>query len=626
MGERAYEQRYPPISAYALLSDCHSSALVSREGSIDWCCIQRFDGNPIFSRILDWERGGYFRVAPCGISASTRQYKPGTNILITRFETETGAITVTDLLPVRRSRPDGSGTVRPHEYDQIIRIVEGVEGEVDVEVRFAPRFDFGLTIPRVEIVDERLAVTFGGPDALIYQSEWPIRRTQGHECISVARIVKGERRRLIVSYTQPHELAPRTFERDEIDRRFEDTCEFWEEWSNRCAYEGPYREQVLRSALVLKGLTHSDTGAIIAAPTTSLPEEIGGVRNWDYRYTWLRDSAWILESLFGLGYREEADAFRRFIWRTTAGRADDLQLMYGIGGERLLPEVRLNHMDGYRGSRPVRIGNEASKQFQLDIPGEMLDLAWLFHKYGGVIDLGFWEFLVGIVEFVEKNWTRPDSSLWEVRGAPRHFVHSKVMCWVAVDRAVQLARTTGFPAPVAHWKALKNQIRHRIEQEGVHPDKGFFVQSFGGQAVDAAGLMLPLEGFVAPDDPRVRATVREIETRLVQDGLVKRYLTDDGLPGEEGFFLICSFWLVENYAVLGETDRAIELFEHLLGFANDVGLLAEEVDGVTGGLLGNFPQGFSHLGLISAASTLAARSRGEAPLSVHSTAKRNSAA
>src|SRR5690606_28856973 len=537
----------------------------------------------------------------------TRSYLPGTNVLQTRFETEGGVLVLTDCLPVRRQPEGASGgedTVRPHPYHQVLRFVTCEAGEVSVGVTFVPRFDYGLTIPRFEPVSDHLGLVFGGADALLFQSEIPILHCDEHACRYEGRLRQGDRARLVVTYGLPHELRPHTFSAEEVEQRLAATRDFWEKWTSRCTYEGPYRDAVVRSALVLKALTNAPTGALVAAPTTSLPEEIGGVRNWDYRYTWLRDASLALQALFELGYVEEAAGFHEYLWRTTAGRAEDLQIMYGLGGERLLPEVALDHLDGYRGSRPVRIGNAASEQFQLDIPGEMLELAWEHHQHGGAIEPGFWRFLTGIVAFVADNWARPDSGLWEVRGERLHFVHSKVMCWVAVDRAIRLARARGAPAPLAAWERLRGAIRRRVEEEGVDPDTGAFVRSFGTRVLDASCLLIPIVGFLPPRDARVRATIEQIERRLVKDGLVHRYRTDDGLPGGEGAFLICSLWLVECLALAGEVERARERFEHLLGFANDVGLLSEEVDPASGALLGNFPQGFSHLGLIEAAATL----------------------
>jgi GH15 family glucan-1,4-alpha-glucosidase len=376
---------------------------------------------------------------------------------------------------------------------------------------------------------------------------------------------------------------------------------FWSNWAERCRYAGPYRDQVVRSALVLKGLTNAPTGAFVAAPTTSLPEVIGGERNWDYRFTWLRDSALALNALFMLGFREEAHEFMGWIRRTAAGRAADLQSMYGIGGERMLTEVELDWVEGYRASRPVRIGNRAVGQLQLDTYGELLDTAWLYHRHGGEIDRRLWTFLAGVVDVVEERWEQPDEGIWEVRSARQHWVSSKLFCWVAVDRAIRLAEDLELPADLVRWRALRRRIRRLILTRGVDDRTGAFKRCLDSNEADAAALLVPLVKFLSPDDPRVRATIARVEKELTSDGLVYRHRTEDGFAGKEGAFLICSFWLVDNLALVGRDAEARDLFERLLTYGNDLGLLSEEADPETGQLLGNFPQAFSHLGLIGAA-------------------------
>jgi GH15 family glucan-1,4-alpha-glucosidase len=603
---------YPPISDYALLSDCHSAALVSRQGSIDWCCFHRFDARPVFARLLDWDRGGYVRLAPVGHHTVSRRYLPGTNVVETRFEAEGGVVVLTDCLPVRSGEDDKSGQVL-HPYHQLLRLVRGEAGEVEVALEFHPRFDYGLTVPRLELHGDRLGVVFGGADGLVLQSSFPLEQSELCGCDSRVSLRAGDQAFVAITYAAPHELRAPPLEAEEARRRVQATIEYWEEWSGRCRYDGPYRDAVVRSALVLKGLTNDPTGSIVAAPTTSLPETIGGVRNWDYRYAWLRDAALNLYALFRLGYTEEAHAFMAWLRRTTAGRADQLQPLYGVAGERLVPEVELVGLDGYRGSRPVWVGNAASGQLQLDVYGELLDTAWLYHRYGGDIDPLFWDFLCAVVDVVEARWQEPDEGIWELRDERRHFVSSKAMAWVAVDRAVKLAEARRLPADVARWRRLRHRIRDRIDQHGVDATTGAFVRSFGSGALDASALLLPLTRFVRPDDPRVRATVERIERELSSNGLVYRYTGDDGLPGEEGAFLICSFWLIDNLALLGETDRAQVLFERLLRCANDVGLLGEEIDPDTDECLGNFPQAFSHVGLIGAALNLLQAQRAERP-------------
>lgn len=594
---------YPPLSDYALLSDCHSAALVSRDGSVDWCCFHRFDARPVFARLLDWEKGGHFRIAPKGPYTVARRYLPGTNVLETRFQAPRGVLVLVDAMPVRPTS-DHSPPEGVHPFHQLIRLVRCEAGEVEVAVEFNPRFEYGLTRPRLEKRAENLAVVYGGPDALVLESSLPLVQTDLCGCGASAVLSEGEEAYVILTYSIPHELRPRLFGADWARRRVSMTGAFWRNWSDRCTYEGPYAEAIQRSALVVKALTNAPSGAIVAAPTTSLPEDVGGARNWDYRYSWLRDAALDLYALFRLGYSEEAHAFMEWVMRTTAGRPEDLQPVYGVGGERLLPENELEGLEGYKGSRPVRVGNGAYRQLQLDVYGELLDTAWLYHRHGGRIDPGFWEFLCGAVDVVERRWTEPDEGIWEVRGGPRHFVYSKVMAWVAVDRAIKLARARRLPAHLERWKTLRKQIRARIETEGVDAETGSFLQAFGSRSADAANLLVPLVRFLPPDDPRVRATLELTEKELLVDGLVYRYRGADGLPGGEGAFVICSFWLVDNLAQTGEVERARELFERLIGYANDVGLLSEQIDPATGDLLGNFPQAFSHVGLIGAAANI----------------------
>jgi GH15 family glucan-1,4-alpha-glucosidase len=595
---------YSPISAYALISDCHSSALVSVDGSIDWCCFDRFDARPVFARLLDWSRGGHFRICPDLPYRSSRRYLPRTNVLETRFETETGVLSVTDCFAVREtSEADEAEAVDP--YRQLIRIIACESGEVPWRVEFNPRFDYGLTIPQLRGIDKGLAQVCGGADALVVQTDLEIQRTGTGSSEAFGLLRAGERAHGAVTYAPAHKLNPVRIDANEIERRLEVTLRFWTEWSERCTHEGPHREAVLRSALVLKGLTNAPTGALVAAPTTSLPERFGGVRNWDYRYTWLRDSAFMLYALFSLGYRDEASAFMRWLERTTAGRAEDLQVLYGVGGERLIPEHELTDLHGYRGSSPVRIGNAATTQFQLDIYGAVVDTAWLYIREGGELSPGEWEFVTRLLAYVQQHWAERDEGIWEVRGPRRHFVYSKVMAWVAVDRALRLARRLELAAPMEEWKQVRKTIRQRIDTEGVDPDTGAFVQAFGDSALDASALLIPEVHYVRHDDPRVRSTLDAIERELCVDGLVYRYRnTDDGLTGGEGAFVICSFWLVDNLIFTGQVERARERFETLLGRANDVGLLAEQIDPRSGAQLGNFPQAFSHMGLINSAVQL----------------------
>jgi alpha,alpha-trehalase len=598
---------YPPIADYALLSDCHSGALVSKDGSIDWCTFHRLEARPVFARILDWAKAGFYRIAPLDDEyESTRRYLPGTNVLQTTFRTPSGTLVLTDFFAFRMPAA-GEDSHSAHPDHQLIRLARCTEGEVAVKVKLVPRFDYGLTTPRLETLADDLVVVYGGADALVLQSELPFGDAERSAAEGNRTLQAGEEAFVVLTYQLPHELEPYRLTRTEVQAKLEETTSTWASWAERCTYEGPYREQVLRSALVLKALTNGPTGSIVAAATTSLPEEIGGERNWDYRFCWLRDSALTLNALFALGFVGEAHAYMAWLRRTTAGRAGELQIMYGVGGERLLPEVELDWLEGYRGSRPVRIGNGAYDQFQLDVFGELLDTVWVYRQHGGEIDDTFWEFLGRVAGAVIDRWREPDQGIWEIRGDPRHFTYSKVMAWVALDRVVRIAELDRREGALDEWRANRDELRGLIEREGVDPQTGAFLQSFGdGGKLDASNLMIPIVGFVAHDDRRARATFERTVSELSADGFVYRYVTDgvDGLSGEEATFAICSFWLVECLARAGEGERARELFERLLGFCNDVGLLAEEIDPHSGELIGNFPQAFSHVGLIQAAIAL----------------------
>ena len=590
---------YPPISDYALLSDCHSGALVSRDGSIDWCAFHRFEARPVFARLLDWEQGGFFQIAPTDDYDAVRSYVPNTNVLETRFQTSGGVVALTDGLVVR--------VEEGHPDHRLVRRLQCESGEVELRLRFAPRFDYGLTDPRIELVEEGLVIAYGGPDALVLQAEGTLDVPDSSTCETVRTLKGGDDVLIALTWCLPQELKAVRVPREQILGELDGTIGYWRAWSERCGYDGPYREEVLRSGLVLKGLTNSPSGAIVAAATTSLPEKIGGERNWDYRYSWIRDSALTINALFMLGYTEEARDYVTWLKRTTAGSPKSLQIMYGAGGERFLPEVELEHLDGYRGSKPVRVGNDAARQFQLDVYGEMLDGAWHYRRNGGAIDDVFWDFLCQVGDAVLERWEQPDSGIWEIRGDPEHFVSSKVLAWVALDRLRRIAEADDREGDVGAWKRGCEAIRRAVDEHGVDPETNAFRQYFGDDGrIDAANLLIPIVGYVDFDDPRAKATTELVAKELAADGFVRRYLTDgmDGLEGDEGAFLICSFWLAECLARGGEEDRARELFERLVSHRNDVGLLAEEIDPSSGELLGNFPQAFSHLGLIQAAIAL----------------------
>ncbi|HXK32751.1 MAG TPA: glycoside hydrolase family 15 protein [Dehalococcoidia bacterium] len=598
---------FPPQSEYALIGDMQSCALVSRGGSIDWLCFPRFDSPSTFGRILDWERGGYFQLVPRGITSVERSYVPNTNVLETTFHTGTGSARLTDFMPVDCEQDEEIPAPRETRARlEVARILVCTRGSIEFEMECHPRFDYGTIVPHAHLSNGHAGVAHGGADCIEIHSSAKLRAVEGGFTAS-GRLAKGEQVHAAVSYRDhryDHHVDP--IDHGLWDKRLRDTICYWERWSDKNTYEGPYRDEVMRSALVLKALTYSPTGAIIAAPTTSLPEVIGGVRNWDYRYTWIRDATLALYALFILGYTEEAEDFKSWLEWSTLGRARDLQPMYGVRGERRLHEIELSGLSGHCGSRPVRIGNDAYRQHQLDIYGELMDSAHQYRKYGGQISDDYWQYLRRVVSFVMDHWQEPDDGVWETRSGRQHFVLSKVMCWVALDRAIKAAKALGLPGDIDRWRAVRAEIREDVLARGFDEERGAFVQHYGAHTLDAANLLLPLVGFISPNDPRMRATIDATAAELMSpEGFVYRYLDyDDGLPGDEGAFVICTFWLADNYIMLGEVDRARELLERCLAAANDVGLFGEQYDPRSRQILGNFPQAFSHLGLINTAVQL----------------------
>jgi GH15 family glucan-1,4-alpha-glucosidase len=532
---------------------------------------------------------------------------PDTAILESEHRADDARGRTTDFFAVSDA-PRAGDTGRAHPYHQLIRMAEGVAGTTEWEFVCQPCFEYGIVRPRVTLSGERLALLVGGPEGLAVASSVPLRAEEG-TVRARFRLGDGERAWFALTGYRPEDLRPEALDDAEVDRRLARTREFWTDWVGQSSYEGTYRDLVIRSAITLKALTNAPTGAIVAAPTTSLPEDLGGVRNWDYRYCWLRDSAFTLYALQLLGFSSEAQAFIEWLTRATAGRADDLQVLYGIGGERFLPEVQLDHLVGYRGSRPVRIGNAAARQFQLDVYGEVLDTAHLWRKAGGAIGPELWSFLQECVRCIGERWRDPDEGIWEARGGPRHYVHSKAMCWVGIDRAIKIAEALGEGASLDGWGQLRDEIRDDVLENGFDREQGAFVQAYGSRSLDASAMLLPLVGFIRADDPKMRSTVAAIQERLTTGGLVHRYLAEDGLPGEEGAFAICSFWLADNLALQGKRDEARLLFERVCSFANDVGLLSEEIDPRTGEQLGNFPQAFTHVALINGAFHLQKKGR-----------------
>ncbi|MBX3465520.1 MAG: glycoside hydrolase family 15 protein [Planctomycetes bacterium] len=580
------------IEDYGLLGDCHSAALVSRDGSIDWLCWPRFDSPACFAALLGTPDHGRWRIAPEGaVRRSNRRYRDGTLVLETELETAEGVVALIDFMPPRADCPE------------LVRIVEGRRGEVPMRMELIMRLDYGSVVPWVRRTEGGLRAN-AGPDTLHLFTDVDIHG-EDFRTLAEFSVKAGERRTFQLVWSPT--FGPSRPCAD-ASGKLEETERWWRAWLRACSYEGPWRDAVLRSSLVLKALTYAPTGAIVAAPTTSLPEELGGVRNWDYRYCWLRDATFALYAFLVGGYVDEAAAWREWLANAVAGKPEQLHIMYGLEGERRLPELELPWLPGYEGSRPVRVGNAAHHQHQLDVYGEVMDALHVARRLGLATTEDSWRVQRVIVRFLERDWQRPDDGIWEVRGGPRHFTHSKVMAWVAADRAVKAVTEFGLPGDVERWRRLRDEIHAEVCARGFDPQLGAFVQHYGSKVPDASLLMLPAVGFLPATDPRMVGTVRLIEQRLVRDGFVDRYPTErgvDGLPGGEGAFLLCTFWLVDNLALQGRHDEALELFERLLSIRNDLGLLSEEYDPVARRLLGNFPQAFSHIGLINSARNLA---------------------
>ncbi|MBB3081601.1 glycoside hydrolase family 15 protein [Streptomyces violarus] len=586
------------IEDYALIGDEQTAALVGTDGSVDWLCLPRFDSAACFAKLLGDEDNGYWRISPVGADRCTRRaYRRDTLVLDTEWDTAQGTVRVTDLMPQRDQAPD------------LVRVVEGLDGEVTLHSVLKLRFDYGSIIPWVRRVDgHRVAVA--GPDSTWLRSE-PEVRSWGKDFGTHAEftVKKGEKVAFVMTWHPSHESRPPLVDPfDALHHSVED----WRTWVSRCRYQGPYRDAVVRSLITLKALTYAPTGGIVAALTTSLPEEPGGVRNWDYRYCWLRDSTLTLGALLAAGYQEEAEAWRNWLLRAVAGDPADLQIMYGLAGERRLPESELPWLSGFAGSTPVRIGNDAVNQLQLDVYGEVMDSLSLARESGLSAQPDVWALQTALMDFLRTHWRQPDEGLWEVRGGRRQFVHSKVMVWVAADRAVRtLERHPELDGDLEDWRALRDEVHREVCERGYDPERNTFTQSYGSRELDAALLLIPRVGFLPPDDPRVIGTIDAIREELDHRGLLLRYTTADaddsdvdGLPGSEGTFVVCSFWLADALYMTGRTKEARALFERLVGLANDVGLLSEEFDPVTCRQLGNFPQAFSHIGLVNTALAL----------------------
>jgi GH15 family glucan-1,4-alpha-glucosidase len=580
------------IEDYALIGDCETAALVGRDGSIDWLCLPRFDSAACFAALLGTPDNGRWHLAPTGaVIATRRRYLGDTLVLETEFDTAAGTCAVIDFMPPRRTTPN------------LVRIVEGRRGTVPVRSELVVRFDYGSIVPWVQKNDHGIEAVAGANAAHL---RTPVE-TRGENLTTVAEftVAAGQRVPFVLTWHRSFDPDPGA---TDPEAALHDTLSWWEEWSGRCTYRGEWRAAVMRSLITLKAMTYAPSGGIVAAPTTSLPEFLGGVRNWDYRYCWLRDATLTLLALVKCGYVDEATAWREWLLRAVAGDPSQLQIMYGVGGERRLDEYEVPWLAGYEGSKPVRVGNAAHAQFQLDVYGEIADAMYRARLAGLKPAPTGWALGRALVGFVERAWDEPDEGIWEIRGPRRHFTHSKVMAWVALDRMIRSAERFRLDAPLDRWRAVRAGIHARVCRDGFNAALGSFVQSFDSDALDAALLMIPVVGFLPPDDPRVAGTVAAIEKHLLRDGFVMRYDTNkavDGLPPGEGMFLPCSFWLADNYALTGARDKARELFGRLNGLCNDVGLLSEEYDPTARRLVGNFPQAFSHLGLVNTALNLA---------------------
>lgn len=583
------------IEDYALIGDEQTAALVGRNGSVDWLCLPRFDSAACFAALLGGDEHGHWRIAPKGAGDCTRRaYRPDTLVLDTEWDTAEGSVRVTDLMPQREGAPD------------LVRIVEGLSGRVEMRGLLRLRFDYGLVVPWMRRADgHRVAVA--GPDAVWLRSEPPVH-TWGKDfrTHSEFTVAEGEKVAFVLTWHPSHRPRPALCDPFEALRT---SVEDWQAWSARCRYDGPHRDIVMRSLITLKALTYEPTGGIVAAPTTSLPEELGGVRNWDYRYCWLRDSTLTLGALLAAGYHEEAEAWRDWLLRAVAGDPADLQIMYGLSGERRLTEYEIPWLPGFARSSPVRVGNDAVNQLQLDVYGEVIDSLSLARSSGMPMKPHMWRVQVALMEFLRTAWRQPDEGIWEVRGPRRHFVYSKVMAWVAADRAVRaLEADPKLGGDLNGWRAMRDEVHQEVCERGYDPGRNTFTQSYGSSELDASLLLIPRVGFLPPDDPRVIGTVDAVRDELGHSGFLRRYSLEenevDGLPGDEGTFVACSFWLAEALHLTGRTQEAYELFERLVALANDVGLLAEEYDPLAGRQLGNFPQAFSHIGLVSTALAL----------------------
>ncbi len=577
-----------PIEDYALIGNCRTAALVGSDGSIDWLCFPRFDSGACFAALLGGPEHGRWLMAPTdAVRKTLRKYRKDTLVLETDFETETGTARVIDFMPLADRHWD------------LVRVVEGLDGSVAMRMELIIRFDYGSIVPWVHRVGHKLLAT-AGPDTLELVSSVAVHG-ENMKTVAEFQLAKGQRVHFTLSYRRSYVRRERALD---TEIALQQTDKHWRGWSERCTYRGPWREVVLRSLITLKALTYVPTGGMVAAPTTSLPESRGGTRNWDYRYCWLRDAAFTLNALLATGYHKEALAWREWLLRAAAGSPRDLQILYSLTGKHRIDETVLEWLPGYSGAAPVRLGNAASRQFQLDVYGEVMDTLHLARIAGMETELDTWNIQVKILEFLESRWQQPDEGIWEVRGPRRHFTHSKVMAWVAFDRAIKDMEAFGLEGPIERWKQIRDAIHVQVCSQGFDAKRNTFVQYYGSKQLDASLLLMPLVGFLPPEDPRVRGTVEAIEKNLIVDGLVLRYSTNhdtDGLPPGEGAFLPCSFWLVDCLILCGRRPQGEALFERLVSLCNDLGLFSEEYDTKGHQMLGNFPQALTHMALVNSA-------------------------
>jgi GH15 family glucan-1,4-alpha-glucosidase len=595
---------YKKISEYGIIGNLHSIALIGLDGSIDWLCLPHIDSPSVFAALLDDKKGGRFSLSPIGEWDSIAEYIPGTNILKTRFRTKTGIMQITDFMPVCSCSQDRT----EEQSHELYRYVEILKGEIDLKMVFTPQFDYARKKTRI-IKHEKNLIAIGDGESMVLSCSHEIN-TDTNNTQSIWELYEGEK---IWFYLKYGEKKPVQINLENVEDALRRTETYWKTWvskseTGRTIDLGPYKDMVERSALVLKLLYYEPTGTIAAAATTSLPEEIGGVRNWDYRYTWVRDTSFTLQALFNLGHLSETEGYLRWIEKLMSEHgAGRMQIMYGLRGEEYLPEEELHHLEGYKGSRPVRIGNEAAKQIQLDIYGELMDAALKLSDYVGKIDSKLWPFLRDICDYVVEHWREKDSGIWEVRGGSYHFVYSKVMCWLALDRGIIIARKYGFPADLKRWEETRAEIKKEVLEKGWSIKKQAFVQHYDTEALDSSSLLIPILGFLSFDDPRVISNVEAIQKELGRDGFLYRYSGNDGLPGSEGVFLLCTFWLIDNLIAIGRMEEAETLLHRIEGTANHLGLFPEEYDVVWKESLGNFPQAFTHIGYINSVISLCQR-------------------